>query len=697
MIRALGRDALEALELEVIEAADGAEAVERFRDAHPDLVLLDVNMPEMDGFAVCLEIRRSPSGADTPIVIMTASDRMDSVRRAYEAGATDFATKPLNWTVVAERVRYMLRMGRVVGELRQSREALAEAHQQARIGSFELDDHGVVQASPEFWRLYGLEVDDGRSDLERLIHCVHGEEREAVRDGLARCRASGEALQLDHRVRGNAGGERHIHLRASIRTGTMGTDGCLRGTAQDITERRRSEQEIRFLAFHDSLTRLGNRRLFIDRLRFALAQLRRSRQMAAVLFLDLDHFKRINDTLGHKAGDQFLVRVADRLRHSVRDSDCVSRDVHEQMGPTVSRFGGDEFLIALCGIESEDEATLVAQRILEQLQRPVRIENESIVIGASIGIAIAPKDGRDVDTLIRNADVAMYQAKQHGRGHVQLYQPTMAEGVAADFQLEADLRTGIEREQLFVHYQPTVELAGGRVTGFEALVRWSHPERGVVPPSHFIPLAESAGLVDRIGEFVLREACRQLRSWEDAAMPVVRVAVNVSPKQLASPDFVERFQAIIAGAGIRGCQLELELTETAMVESPERTVRALKALKDIGLRVSLDDFGTGYSSLSHLKGFPLDTVKIDRSFVRHLPEDRDDLAVTQAILSMASALGLRVVAEGVETAEQLEFLRDHGCTEAQGYFLRAPMSADDATELLLSEPLLSEVDRKPED
>jgi diguanylate cyclase (GGDEF)-like protein/PAS domain S-box-containing protein len=684
----MGLDALEALEFEVVAATDGAEAVERFRDDRPDLVLLDVNMPEMDGFAACREMRRSPSGADTPIVIMTASDEMDSVRRAYEAGATDFVTKPVNWTVVAERVRYMLRMGRMVSELRQSREALAEAQQQAGIGSFELDAHGLVHGSAEFWRLYGLEIEEDAVDLGSIIHRVHAEEREPVRTGLARCLASGEPLQIDHRVRGDSGGERFIHLRASVQSSTPGEQGRLRGTAQDVTERRRSEEEIRFLAFHDSLTRLGNRRLFTDRLRFALAQLRRSSQMAAVLFLDLDNFKRINDTLGHEAGDQFLVGVADRLRHCVRDSDCVSRDVREQLSSTVSRFGGDEFLIALCGIDSEDEATLVAQRILEQLERPLFLGNESIIVGASIGIAIAPKDGRDVDTLIRNADVAMYHAKQHGRGHAQFYQAVMTEDTAADFQLEADLRAGIEQEQLFVQYQPTVEVAGGRVTGFEALVRWNHPKRGVILPADFIPLAESSGLIDRIGEFVLREACKQLRSWEDAGMSQVRVAVNVSPKQLALPDFVERFRAIIQGVGVRGSQLDLELTETAMVENPAQTVSALEALKGIGLRVSLDDFGTGYSSLSHLKGFPLDTVKIDRSFVKDLPDDRDDVAVTEAILSMAAALGLRVVAEGVETAEQLEFLRERGCAEAQGYFLRAPSSPEDATELLRSEPLL---------
>ena len=371
--------------------------------------------------------------------------------------------------------------------------------------------------------------------------------------------------------------------------------------------------------------------------------------------------------------------------------------MRERISSTVSRFGGDEFLIALCGIDSEEEATLVSNRILEQLVRPLRIENESIVVGVSIGIAIAPRDGRDVDTLIRNAGVALFHAKQHGRGHARFYDAAMAEEASADFQLEADLRIAIEREQLFVHYQPTVELSDGRVTGFEALVRWNHPERGVVAPDAFIPIAESAGLIEAIGEFVLGEACRQVRAWEDAEMPAIRVAVNVSPKQLAAPNFVERFQEIVEEAGVSGTQLELELTETAMVEHPEQTVRALNALKGIGLRVSLDDFGTGYSSLSHLKGFPLDTVKIDRSFVMDLPDGRDGAAVTEAILSMAAALGLRVIAEGVETPEQLDFLRERGCAEAQGYFLRPPVSPDDATELLRSEPFLCAVKDKPED
>jgi len=695
MIRSMGRDALEAVELEVIEAADGAEALERFNDARPDLVLLDVTMPELDGFDVCREIRRSPSGTDIPIVIMTASDRMDSVRSAYEAGATDFATKPINWVVLAERVRYMLRMSQAVGELRQSREVLAEAQEQARIGSFEIDDHDVVHGSPEFWRLYGLEVESGGVELESLIQCVDAEDRGAVREGLARCRGSEEPLCLDHGVRG--GEVRHVHLRASVRTDTAQARASLRGTAQDITERRRSEEEIRFLAFHDSLTRLGNRRLFADRLNFALAQLRRTQTTAAVLFLDIDHFKRVNDSLGHGAGDGLLVSVADRLRHCVRDSDCVSRDVGEQVGSMVSRFGGDEFLIGLCAINSADEAMATAQRILEQFERPVCIGDESIVISASIGIAIAPQDGRDVDTLIRNADVAMYHAKDSGRGRAEFYDVAMALDIGADLQLEADLRAGIDQEQLYVHYQPTVELEGGRISGFEALVRWNHPERGVVPPDRFIPLAESAGLIDRIGEFVLRDACRLLRSWEDAGLPRVRVAVNVSPKQLASPDFSERFRAIIEDARVPSRQLEVELTETAMVENPEQTVRSLEALRGIGLRVSLDDFGTGYSSLSHLREFPLDTVKIDRSFIRNLPDDDDDAAVTDAILFMARALGLRVVAEGVETEEQFEFLRERGCAEAQGYYLRPPVCEREATELLRSESILRGVEHKPED
>ena len=685
LVREIGRDALEAAGFDVVEAEDGEAALACFRRERPDLVLLDVHMPGIDGFETCERLRQEPGGLELPILIVTGADDTVSVRRAFDAGATDFAMKPINWQLLGERIRYMIRMGWMVGELRRSRQDLAEAQRLARIGSFELDiEAGVLAASDEFRRLYDL-AESKPFGLEELVGRVHPDDRQSVETAFERCLAGEASLLLDHRI-GTASGERSIQLRAALVEDEYGTV-ILRGSAQECTERKRSEEEIRFLAYHDHLTRLGNRRLFSERLGLALTDSQRNGSLVGVLFLDLDHFKRVNDTLGHSAGDELLSGAADRLRSCVRDSDCVSRDVKAELDPTVSRFGGDEFLIALPGIGSPQMASEVAERILQSLSRPFVIEGESIVVPASIGVAISPGDGRDVDTLVRNADVAMYHAKQRGRACYEFYRGAMAAAAGVDFELETDLRKALEGE-LFLAYQPTVELATGRVTGFEALVRWSHPKRGVILPEQFIPIAEETGLIERLGEWVVTEACERLAVWDAAGLPEVKIAVNVSPRQLDSPEFVDRMGRVLKQHHIARGRVEFEITETSMIERPSETVAVLSALKRIGLRLSLDDFGTGYSSLSHLQGFPIDTVKIDRSFIRDLPESEDAVRLAEGVLSLCGALGLRVVAEGIETWEQLVFLRERDCQEGQGYFLRPPLGVEEATQILRTEPRL---------
>lgn len=691
LVRQLGRDALEAAGFDVLEAEDGEAALTCFRSQRPDLVLLDVHMPGLNGFQTCEALRRELGGLELPIVIVTGAEDTDSVRNAFDAGATDFAMKPVNWQVLGERIRYMIRMGRLVGELRRSRQDLAEAQRLAQLGSFELEiATGVLAASDEFRRLYELE-DSGPDSLGGLLDRIDRDDRQLVETAFERCLAGEGSLVLDHRVLDDAG-ERSIQLRAALVEDEYGTP-LLRGSAQDCTERKRSEEEIRFLAFHDHLTRLGNRRLFSERLGFALADTQRTSSLVAVLFLDLDHFKRVNDTLGHAAGDKLLSGAADRLRSCVRDSDCVSRDVKAELNPTVSRFGGDEFLIALPGIGSVEMASEVADRILRALSRPFVIEGESIVLAASIGVAVAPDDGRDVDTLVRNADVAMYHAKQRGRGCYEFYRGAMAEAASVDLELEGDLRKALDGE-LFLVYQPTVELATGRVTGFEALVRWSHPKRGVILPDQFIPIAEATGLIDRLGVWVVAEACQRLAVWDAAGLPEVQIAVNVSPRQLDAPDFAEIVDRVLQEHGIASGRIEFEITETSMIERPENTVAALSALKRIGMRLSLDDFGTGYSSLSHLQGFPIDTVKIDRSFVKDLPDCDDAARLAEGVLSLCGSLGLRVVAEGIETWQQLVFLRERRCQEGQGYFLRPPLGIEEATHILRTEPRL-DLEKEP--
>ena len=687
MVREMGRDALEQAGFEVAEAGDGEEGLCLFRERAPDLVLLDIEMPKLDGFNVCEEIRQSDQGARTPVLMITGLDDLDSIRRAYEAGATDFASKPVNWLVICQRVRYMLRMNEAFDDLRCSQARLADAQRIARLGNWELDlGAGGFTASEELLRLYGLESCDEEVTLDVILSRVHPDDRGLVRNALERSREEATALSLDHRVNLPDGAVHTLHLQADPILDESGNLRALSGTAQDITERIRAEEEIRFLAYHDSLTRLGNRRLFTERLRFSLAHARRHREIVAVMFLDLDHFKRINDTLGHSVGDLFLQRVAGRLKNCVRDSDCVSRAVGNGTDATISRFGGDEFMVALSNIQNVEELRQVASRILDTMAGPFNVEGRDVVVTASLGIAVSPQDGEDVDSLIRNADAAMYEAKRQGRGVYQFYKLAMNDAVNRDLQLESDLRKAFDRGELLLHYQPKVELVSGRVVGFEALVRWQHPELGMIPPNDFVPLAEQAGLIAPLGEFVLRTACAQARAWREMGFPPLRISVNLSAHQFRNEGLADTVVQILQETPLSPRSLDIEITESAMMRSKDVTISVLQKLKGIGVTVSLDDFGTGYSSLSYLKGFPIDTVKIDRAFVRDLTTDPDDAAITAAIISMAKSLSLRVVAEGVETEEQLAFLREHGCDEMQGFLFSPPMPADEATEFLREIP-----------
>ncbi len=550
-MRAMLRRALETDGYHVTEATDGTTALDAYQEQIPDIVLMDAAMPGMDGFQACSELRRL-SGVDVaPVLMITALEDDDSMERAFAAGATDYITKPVNWTILRQRVR------RVVGE-------------------------------------------------------------------------------------------------------------------------RRAEKRINFLAFHDSLTGLANRRLFLDRLDSAIVGARRGGGQVALLFLDLDGFKLVNDTLGHDAGDLLLGTVSARLVSCVRGEDMVAR------------LGGDEFTVLLRDLEAMSQARSAAHRVLEALAHPVQIMDREIFVGASIGIAMYPRDGDDSVTLLKNADTAMYRAKDHGRNTYEFYTPEMSTEVQVRMSLESSIRRALDREEFVVHYQPLVELATGTLVSFEALVRWEHPELGLVSPAEFVPLAEETGLIKQLGRWVLREACSRARRWQTLAGRPVRVAVNLSGKQFSDRDLVGHIAGVLEDAALAPSQLELEITENTVMHNTDTSIAMLLELKRLGIHLSVDDFGTGYSSLSYLKRLPLDTLKIDRSFVGHVPGDADDTAIVQAIVAMAHSLRLGVVAEGVETATQVEFLREVGCDLVQGYFLGRPMPGADADAIVRQRaPLLS--------
>ena len=452
----------------------------------------------------------------------------------------------------------------------------------------------------------------------------------------------------------------------------------LNKAVEEVTE---TKDRLRQMAYYDSLTALPNRRLFTEQLGLLLRLAKRNKETLALLFLDLDNFKRINDSLGHSAGDLLLREVGSRLAGCVRDSDVVAHYVEAGPRIDVSRLGGDEFTVVLNQIDSPESAGIVAQRLLESLGRPVVIDGHELVVTPSVGIAVAPDDAHDVEGLLRAADTAMYHAKAAGKNNYLFYRKDMDAASVDRLQLEVDIRRALERNEFILHYQPQVDTRNGTVVGAEALVRWEHPEKGMIPPFKFIPLMEEMGFIGELGDWVLREACRQMKAFEALGLKFPKVAVNVSALQF-NPAFISRVKQVLQETGLAPAKLELELTEGVVMNDASATIQALADLKELGVSLSIDDFGTGYSSLSYLSRFPLDELKIDRSFVIEFDKSDNDASLVIAIIAMARSMNLRLVAEGVETHEQYHFLTANGAHVIQGYLFSKPVPAEELLPLL---------------
>ncbi|MCG8619323.1 MAG: EAL domain-containing protein [Desulfobacterales bacterium] len=677
--------ALKKYELDVIESESGINALNRFQSDTPDIILMDALMPDLDGFAACEAIRSLPQGQFTQILMVTGLDDTESVRKAFEKGANGFVTKPINLTMLGQHVRYMLRAGRAFRELHASRNRLAKTQELAMIGNWQIDlKTGTFHCTPEAWQLLGIDAQAPQPDINTFLSPIVHEDREHVGQSIRLAAAQRSPLAIHYRIEIPGGRLKHISNKAEIIADETGRPAAMLGIVQDVTQLKKAEDEIRFLAFSDSLTGLANRLLFMDRLEQTILDAQRHQQYFALLFLDLDHFKHINDTLGHHVGDLLLKKVAETIQNSIRKSDSATRlsDMPDQHNSLIARLGGDEFTILLSQLDSPDYAAFVAQRLLEAIPETHTLDGHEVSISTSIGISIFPDDGDRPDLLLKRADTAMYDAKQKGRNGYQFFKKSMNEAAKERFAIDMDLKKALKNDEFRLVYQPQVNLKRREIVGVEALLRWDHPVRGLMRPDTFISIAEESSTIIDINHWVIETACRQAQTWRELGLRPLKVAVNLSGFKLSSQNLAQKFDTILEHYDLDPRLMELEMTENVLMQNTDLNIRTLKQLKKRSLRIALDDFGTGYSSLSYLTSFPVDVIKIDKSFVMDDSELTKNNVIIKAIVAMGHSLGKNVLAEGIETEEQYHLLREMGCDEGQGYYFSRPQRPSRITEIL---------------
>ena len=701
-------DLLETEGHRVSVARNGNEGFLRAESDQPDLILLDVMMPGENGFSVC---RRLKAGAQTrhiPVVFMTSLDDLQAKLEGFDAGGVDYVAKPVQIAEVVTRVRTHLELSalrrqlatqnhelrvardeleervqlrtaalraeieerrRAELELQRSSQQIHDLYNHAPCGYHSLDKDGVclrVNDTQLNWLGYPRGEIVGRPFAEFLqAKSVH-----LFNKAFALIKQRGWARDIELQLVRRNGSCMPVLLSATAVRDAAGEFVMTRTTLYDLSERKQNEELIRHMAHHDPLTGLSNRTLFQQRLGQLIAQARRRQGSVATMFLDLDQFNQINDSFGHAVGDIVLREISQRLSGCLRDTDALAR------------WGGDEFVVALSSPDVQQASRQVAEAMLKELSAPVFAEKHELHLSGSIGISLYPSDGLDVQTLLRAADTAMYHAKEKGRGALEFFTPALTANVRHRTRLAALLHGAQARNEMFLQYQPQVDIDSGRILGAEALMRWQHPELGLISPTEFIPIAEDTGLIQPLGEWALRQACEQGKRWHDAGNSDLTIAVNFSVRQLAAPRIGESVAATLRDTGFPAQALELEITENLLMEPTEEVLRVLNGFNDLGIHLTVDDFGIGYSSLSYLQRFPIKALKIDRTFVSRIGLALRDDTIVGAIIALAQSLNLRVLAEGVETTSQIEFLRARGCRVTQGYFFSKPVAPERFTELL---------------
>lgn len=641
------------------------------------LIVLDFDMPDMsvESFVSAM----NATGCKTPFMIITGKDDSLLAVQMMKMGAGDFLVKdatlldrlPLALARVLHEAETYRRLNRTIEALQQSEARLASVHRVARIGSWEWNPGSdSLIFSNELYHLLGYDPSHHPTiSMEWFFSRIHPVDQPNIRKAFSATAHENRALDVIYRIKTAKESELVVNSQGELISADNGRACRVIGSTQDITAQVQAEEAIQNLSNYDHLTGLPNRNLLQDRLNQAIVNAARTRSRVGVLFIDLDRFKGVNDTLGHRSGDKLLGMVADRLSVCVRESD------------TLARQGGDEFVVVLSMVNDEEGVSSAASKLLAVIAEPFQLDGHELYMTASIGIAVYPTDGQDALTLMKYADLAMYRAKELDRNNFQFYSSDLNVRVMERMMLESALRRALERQEFRLYYQPQVDVISNSIIGFEALLRWFHPDLGIISPDKFIPLAEENGMIIAIGEWVLQTACRQAKSWQDAGLPAVRMAVNLSARQFRV-NLDQIVESVLLETGLKPDLLELEMTESILMRNASENLELLKKLTSLGCHLSIDDFGTGYSSLAYLKHFPMGRLKIDRSFVRDITTNPDDLAIAKIIIDMAHTLRLQVTAEGVEEQAQLDLLSAYGCTEMQGFLFSRPLPADQAECLL---------------
>lgn len=687
------KDLLATRGIDANTAIGGREAIVCLDQKEYDLVLLDLQMPYVNGHDVMRHIKQQKMNLS--IIVVSGETSFEAARDACSQGAYDFLRKPYATDELMITVKNALKEKSLE---KQNKRIQNQLHESERLHRY------LVNTSPDI--IYILDQDGHFSFINDRIETLLGYDNKELIGKHYSILVHQKDLEVaryvfnERRVGDRA--SRNVELRLKckddssprffeastlpIELSSMGiyqNEGDPKkktylgtyGVARDITERKLAEDTINFQAYHDLLTNLPNRALLRDRLSLAISQAKREDEMLAVMFLDLDRFKNINDSLGHVVGDELLQQVSTRLKSCVREGD------------TLARFGGDEFTLLLPKItRGKDDVSSIAEKINDVLKDPFVIDNNELYVSASIGISIYPRDGTNMDLLIKHADIAMYHVKDTGKNNYKFYSDDMTTPYFQNLSLETGIHKALDNDEFHLMYQPQINLKTGEIVGVEALLRWDHPEHGMITPAEFVPFAEETGMIVEIGHWVLRNACAELRRWRDAGLPEIRMSINMSARQLAEKAIVKHISNILKDYGIPGHCLEIEITENTIMSDMDSVIQKLKALSKKGVFIAIDDFGTGYSSLSYLHKLPIHTLKIDRAFIKEVNMQHSGNSIINTIVAMARGLNLNVIAEGVETQQQLEYLQEIECSEAQGFLFGKPLPADVITQLLIQEP-----------